>query len=241
MKSSPSKRKEFIFGSFVYHYELIVQDRKTLSLTVKPDLSIVLKSPHGAASERIEVFLQKKWFWLEKQLRFFKKYQRKIYQKEYLSGEGILYLGKQYKLVVKRTSIDRVAMTKGVLIVTTSIAVDDKKYTKRLLDMWFDERRQQVFNARYELMKEKFEYKVMPRLAVREMQKRWGSFRGKDTVVLNPKLIHSSRECIDYVLVHELCHVQYKKHDAKFHSLLKSKFPNWEKTKDKLELLGAQL
>ena len=70
--------KEFIFGTFVYEYQLIKQDRKTLSLTVTPDLRIVLKCPVQTDNERIETFLQKKWFWLEKQLSFFKKYQRKI-------------------------------------------------------------------------------------------------------------------------------------------------------------------
>lgn len=240
MKSLPNHRKEFIFGSFVYHYDLIMQDRKVLSLTVKPDLSIVLKSPHGAESERIELFLQKKWFWLEKQLSFFKKYQRKIYRKEYISGEGILYLGKQYKLMVKKSSKDRVVMTKGMMMVSTSKGTDDRRHTKRLLDKWFDEKREQVFHDRYELMKEKFEYKVMPRLAVREMQKRWGSFLENDVVVLNPKLIHTSRDCIDYVMVHELCHVKYKNHDTKFYAFLKKKFPTWEKVKDKLETIGVQ-
>ena len=74
--------KEFIFGTFIYEYQLIKQDRKTLSLTVTPDLRLIVKCPFKAESERIETFLQKKWFWLEKQLSFFKKYQRKTYEKE---------------------------------------------------------------------------------------------------------------------------------------------------------------
>ena len=82
--------KEFVFGTYVYEYQLIKQDRKTLSLTVTPDLQIIVKCPLKAESERIEAFLQKKWFWLEKQLSYFKKYQRKIYEKEYISGEGYL-------------------------------------------------------------------------------------------------------------------------------------------------------
>lgn len=240
MKSLPSHRKEFIFGSFVYRYDLIMQDRKVLSLTVKPDLSIVLKSPYGAGSERIELFLQKKWFWLEKQLSFFKKYQRKIYRKEYISGEGVLYLGKQYKLMVKKANSDKVFMTKGMLVVSTSKGKDDRRHTKRLLDLWFDDKREQVFSARFEQMKMKFDYKMMPKLVVRDMQKRWGSFLKNDTVVLNPKLIHTSRDCIDYVIVHELCHAKYKNHDAKFYKFLKKTFPEWKKVKDKLETIGVQ-
>lgn len=56
--------KEFIFGTFIYEYQLIKQDRKTLSLTVTPDLRIIVKCPIEADSKRIETFLKKKWFWL---------------------------------------------------------------------------------------------------------------------------------------------------------------------------------
>lgn len=238
MKSSA--KKEFVFGSFVYHYDLVMQDRLTLSLTVKPDLGITLKAPHGAEEERVETFLKKKWFWLEKQLSYFKKYQRRMYQKEYVSGEGFLYLGKQYKLMVKRSSKDKVSMTKGLLMVYTSKGVQDGRHTKKLLDTWYEEKIDRVFHERYELMQAKFDYKKMPPLVIREMRKRWGSFLDTDTVILNPKLIHTSRECIDYVIVHELCHVKYRSHNKHFYKFLKKKFPKWEKVKDKLETIGVQ-
>ena len=59
MNYLPNK-KEFVFGSFVYHYDLVMQDRKTLSLTVAPDLQIYVKCPHDAGIDRVESFLQKK-------------------------------------------------------------------------------------------------------------------------------------------------------------------------------------
>jgi predicted metal-dependent hydrolase len=240
MKSSPNRKREFIFGSYVYHYDLVMQDRKSLSLTVTPDLQICLKCPHKADDDRIEIFLKRKWFWLEKQLSFFRKYQRKIYQKEYISGEGFLYLGKQYKLLVKRASEDKVSMTKGLLLVQTTKSVQDGKHTKKLVDKWYRDRIEKVFTDRFDEMKLKFDYKKMPDLAIREMQKRWGSFLENGKVVLNPKLIHTSKDCIDYVIVHELCHVKYKNHNKFFYTFLKKKYPKWEKVKDKLETIGVQ-
>lgn len=240
MKSSPSRKKEFIFGSYVYHYDLVMQDRKSLSLTVTPDLQICVKCPHKADEDRLETFLKRKWFWLEKQLSFFRKYQRKIYQKEYISGEGFLYLGKQYKLLVKRASEDKVSMTKGLLMVHTTKSVQDGKHTKKLIDAWYREKTEKVFSDRFNEMKSKFDYKKMPDLAIREMQKRWGSFLENGKVVLNPKLIHTSRDCIDYVIVHELCHVKYKNHNKLFYTFLKKKYPKWEKVKEKLETIGVQ-
>ncbi|VAW45352.1 hypothetical protein MNBD_GAMMA03-1827 [hydrothermal vent metagenome] len=68
------------------------------------------------------------------------------------------------------------------------------------------------------------------------MNKRWGSFLGNKKIILNSKLIHASKDCIDYVIAHELCHVKYKNHNKRFFDFLKSKMPDWEKRKDRLEI-----
>jgi predicted metal-dependent hydrolase len=233
--------KEFIFGSYIYEYQLIKQDRKSLSLTVTPDLRLILKCPLQTDSARIEAFLQKKWFWLEKQLSFFKKYQRKIYEKEYVSGEGNLYLGRQYKLVVRRGKEDVVSLTRGQLIVHTTKDVTNGRHNKKLIDMWFAEKTERVLQDRCTEMLSSFDYKQPPVLGLREMKKRWGSFLNKEKIFLNPKLIHTPKDCIDYVIVHELCHLKYKNHSSNFWKLLDEKYPKWEKVKDKLETIGASV
>lgn len=233
--------KEFIFGTFVYEYQLIKQDRKTLSLTVTPDLRIILKCPEKTEAERIENFLQKKWFWLEKQLSFFKKYQRKVYEKEYISGEGYLYLGRQYKLILKKGKEDSVSLTHGKLLVSTTKEISNVKHNKKLIDLWFINKTNDIFQDRFTEMLTRFEYKNTPTVSVRDMKRRWGSFLKQDKIFLNPKLIHTSKDCIDYVIVHELCHMRYKNHDKRFYNLLEQKYPKWEKVKDKLETVGSML
>jgi predicted metal-dependent hydrolase len=238
MTSSPKQDRQFIYGSFVYHYELIKQDRKTLSLTVAPDLHIVVKSPRAASNDRIELFLGRKWFWLEKQRTYFGKYQRKKYKREYISGESFYYLGKQYQLVIKRASIDAITLQRGVLLVQTLLPLD-RIHKKRMIVKWYVRQMNVIFQERFEEVKKRFEYKTIPRLEIRDMLRRWGSFINKDKIVLNPKLIYVSKDCIDYVLVHELCHMRYKNHNKKFFKFLDEKYPKWEKVKEKLELMGA--
>ncbi len=238
MESFPSQTKEFIYGTFVYQYELIRQDRKTLGLTITPDLQIFVKCPRAAHDERIELFLKKKWFWLQKQLHFFKKYKHKVYKKEYVSGEGFLYLGRQYTLIVKRASYERVSVSRGVITVQTREGVANSTHTKRMIDAWYQDRAKTVFVERYEEMQKRFEYDSCPTLGIRTMDKRWGSLL-KNTLLLNPKLIQAPKECLDYVIVHELCHVRHKDHGKEFWKLLDKKYPNWQKVKEKLEILMA--
>lgn len=229
--------RTFQYGRHTYTYGLLRQERKTLSLTVEPCMDIILKVPKNTDNEHIEKFLQKKWMWLNKQLTFFEKYKRKSYLKEYISGEGFYYLGRQYMLVVKSGEKDAVSLTKGKLTITTIKPTDDGARNKYLLEKWYKIRRHTIFLERYNEMLAKFGYSFTPELTIRTMPKRWGSYIKGERIILNPLLIQAPKDAIDYVITHELCHMKYKNHDAKFYTLLETKFPSWQKTKEKLELL----
>lgn len=227
--------KKFIFGSYVYEYDLRHEDRKTLSLTVNPDLSLVVKCPDHATDERIEHFLKKKWLWLQKQINYFNKFKRKKYHKEYVSGESFRYLGKQYMLQVKEDGENKVVLSKGKLVLHSAMYTSDVKYNRLLVKRWYTQKTRLVFNERFEEVLNNFDYQKKPSLGIRQMNKRWGSYLNKDKILLNPRLIEASKDCIDYVITHELCHIKYKDHDKRFYKLLDEKCPGWKKVKDKLE------
>jgi hypothetical protein len=220
---------------------LLKQKRKTFSLTVTPNLEIILKSPEIADKEKIEKFLQKKWFWLEKQLNFFKQYQRKTYEKQYVSGESFLYLGRQYKLIVKKGENDGIRLAKNQILLETTANLRNENHNKKMIDDWFAQKRTELFTKRFAEVLKLFKYKNDFSLAERDMKKRWGSILKQKKILLNPRLIHAPKYCIDYVIAHELCHVKYKQHDKKFYDLLENKYPGWQKVKDKLEMLGTMV
>ena len=230
------EKQIFIYGNYSYEYFLIRQSRKTVSLTVQPSFRIILKCPIDYKDEKIQKFMKNKWSWLEKQIKYFKKFQNKHFVKEYISGESFLYLGRQYKLLVKKAKEDKVSLKHGKLLLFTSKSVANKKQNKIILQNWYAERMEKVFSGEYKKVLKNFDYNFEPKLATREMKKRWGSFLNQKKIILNPRLIQASKECIDYVITHELCHMKYKNHDEKFYRALKSKISNWEDVKEKLEL-----
>ncbi len=236
MNSSKTEEKVFSYGNLSYVYNLVEQPRKTFGLTVFPDMQIMLKVPQGAKQNQIDTFLKKKWRWLDAQLAFFSKFNQKRYAKEYISGESFLYLGRQYQLKVKRANADKVRLLKGKLEVYSSADSYDGEYTKKLLNGWYKEKRDVIFNERYQLMLKGFDLPVAPELHVRQMPRRWGSFVSKKKIILNPILIQAPKDCIDYVIVHELCHMYHQNHGKQFWTLLDKKYPNWEKVKEKLEI-----
>ncbi len=230
------KQECFLYGDYSYQYYLVQQDRKTVSLTVQPSLNIILKCPHDYTSSHVEKFLKRKWHWMEKQLRDLRRFQIKRTPKEYVSGEAFLYLGRQYKLVVCKAARDAVRIEKGRIRIESTKKLDDTAHNRKLLESWYQSRAESVFNERYKLMIQKFNYDFVPTLAIRQMEKRWGSFLVKKKILLNPELIKASKECIDYVITHELCHMKYQNHSEKYFRFLQSKCPNWKELKEKLEL-----
>ncbi|MEK7577503.1 MAG: SprT family zinc-dependent metalloprotease [Patescibacteria group bacterium] len=215
------------------------QSRKTLSLTVMPDMRLLVKVPQNADERRIELFLQKKWLWLGKQMAYFKRYKQKKYIQEYVSGESVRYLGKQYQLIVKRAPLLRVSLKRNTLQVETILSLD-KSHLKRIIENWYLREAKQIFRQRLDEVYKRFQYKIMPLLEIRYMKMRWGSYSRGGKIILNPKLIHTSMDCIDYVITHELCHVRYKNHDKYFFNFLDKNYPKWEKVKEKLEVMGSK-
>ncbi|MFA5829897.1 MAG: SprT family zinc-dependent metalloprotease [Candidatus Gracilibacteria bacterium] len=226
----------FKFGKYSYEYYLVLQDRKTVALTVQPSLNIILKCPFGYDAAKIERFLKRKWLWLEKQVQYFRKYRKDTSKKEYVSGESFLYLGRQYKLLIKAGKSPEVRLEKGKITVFTKQISQDRTANKKLLDKWFEERTKSVLTLRFKEMIRKFNYDFVPHLTTRKMPKRWGSYLSSKKIILNPLLIRASKDCIDYVIVHELCHMKYKHHDKNFFKLQESIIPNWKGVKEKLEL-----
>jgi len=228
------KLKTFKYGNYSYEYYLVEQDRKTVALTVQPSLNIILKCPIGYEANKIERFLKRKWLWLEKQVQYFKKYKKKIEKKEYVSGESFLYLGRQYKLLIKQSKKEEVRIEKGRILLFTQKSTP--ALNKKLLDQWFEQRTKKVFESRLKEMMKKFDYDFVPKLMIRKMPKRWGSCLSGKKIALNPLLIRASKDCIDYVIIHELCHIRYKNHNKNFFKLQESIIPNWKEVKEKLEL-----
>lgn len=226
----------FQIGSARFACELVPQERRTLALTVYPDMSVVLKHPENFPLERMEAFIKRKRRWLNTQLAFFAKFSKKKYEREYISGESHLYLGRQYQLIVRKGKVDRVVLLRGKLYVETTKHVEDGSHSKKMIDAWYVNKIETVFEERLDAMHKNFAQFDRPKLFVRPMTKRWGSAIRNQKIILNPALIHSSKDCIDYVITHELCHFVHKNHDKNFWKLLDRKYPDWQKVKEKLEL-----
>ncbi len=79
-------------------YSVIYAPRKTLTITVERDRSVVVRAPHGTPREKIDAIVEQKKLWLYEKTRHAQKHDRPLKQREFISGATVLYLGRNYRL-----------------------------------------------------------------------------------------------------------------------------------------------
>jgi predicted metal-dependent hydrolase len=225
------------FGSKKIDFTLEYSSRKSLGITVTPDLDVLVKAPVNTPLDKIKEKLFKKAPWILKQQSFFLSFHPKTPARKFISGETHLYLGRQYRLRVEQNDNESVKLKGKFIVVSTT----DASRVKQLVNAWYLEHAKAKFNVIAQPLIESFgKYKVEPSsIVLREMPTRWGSCTPKGKIILNPELIKAPKGCIEYVILHELCHLIHHDHTQKFIDLQSREMPHWEKWKSKLEKLLA--
>lgn len=226
------------FGSERIFYELFFVERKTLGITVRADKSVVVKAPLGSPMDKVQSKILKKAPWILKQKDYFLSFEPRTPERRYISGETHLYLGRQYQLkVILGVQQEKVRYTGRYLEIHTF----GKDRTEQLLRDWYRGKAQIWFHKLAEPLIFRFrKYGVVPQsLEIKAMKYRWGSCSNQGKVLLNPELVKAPRACIEYVIIHELCHLVHRDHTRAFFDLQTKEMPDWEKWKNKLENILA--
>jgi hypothetical protein len=225
------------FGSKIISFQLEFSNRKSLGIRVSPDLEVLVKAPQGVSLEKIKEKLKNKAPWILKQQSFFLSFYPKTPARKFVGGETHLYLGRQYRLQITIAPQESVKL-KGQFI---EVCAKNPSRVKALVKDWYLKNAKAKFENIAHTLSKKFEkYKVAPTAVIlREMPTRWGSCTPKGKIILNPELIKAPKACIEYVIIHELCHLVHHNHTQAFIDLQTKEMPDWEKWKNKLESLLA--
>jgi len=227
--------RQLRYGSQEIAYSLDYSRRKTLGIAVTPDREVIVKAPEGTSLSRIEEKLGKRARWILKQQSYFLRFYPRATEKQYRGGESHLYLGRQYRLRVMVGKKNEVHFTGREIIVSHKPG----STAKSVLMTWYRHRAKEKFAEIAEPWIQRFEkYGVQPdSMHIQKMPTRWGSCTTKGKIILNPELIKAPKACIEYVIIHELCHLIHKHHTKAFFQLQSRLMPDWEKWKDKLETI----
>ena len=231
-----TRRGTFTYGHKSIDYEVqLLPSRKTMAIEVHPEGRVLVRVPADCSEEVIVHRVRKRAAWILRQLAEFERFQPRTPPRHYVSGESHLYLGRQYRLKVVPGGSSNVRIERGQLSISLPTPASPER-VRAVLQRWYQDRARLHFGEAFDEILPRFQGLERPRLIVRTMQSRWGSLSSASTMTLNVKLVRAPRACIEYVVAHELCHLQHRDHDDVFYQLLERVMPDWAKRKERLEL-----
>ena len=224
------------YGNHALSYFLTFRERRSLRFQVQPNGGVHVVAPLGTAPEWVAERVLRKAPWILKHQARFQALRPLTPPRRYLSGETHLYLGRQYRLLLVDAPQATVKLLRGRLVVAAP-APHTPERTATQLAVWYRQRAAEQFQSALNRVWPRFaEFNLhSPTLLVRRMPTRWGSCSAATGHIrLNVDLVRADRRCIDYVVLHECCHLVVPDHSQRFYQLQARLLPDWAKWKERL-------
>lgn len=221
-----------------FEYAIKRQRRKTMALHVLEDASVEVRVPTWLAKRDIEKFIHERAAWVLDQQQ--KRLVTLKSKPAYHSGELHYFLDQAYVLQIKK-GLKKKVQCQDQHIVITSPLTEDAALIKKLLVEWYRAQAKIHFQQRLAYYFPRLPInKALPQLKIRHMKRRWGSCSSLGVVTFNLDLMKYPQACIDYVVVHELCHMLEMNHSRQFYYYLATVFPDWRQRELLLERLARE-
>lgn len=237
-------RKSFMYGNEKFEYEINFSQRRRrrIAIHVRPDATVGVSAPADRSEEDVHAAVLGRAEWISKHVSAARGLREHVLPRNYVSGESFLYLGRRYQLKVDR----RCAGAPSVKLFRGHLRVEgtkkDSGAVKKQVDRWYRDRAREVFGRRMESLFDTVTWAdTIPEWRLLKMKRQWGSCSSQGTIILNPHLVKAPRECVDYVILHELCHLREHNHSPRFYGLLDRIMPEWRRVKDRLESMAEAI
>ncbi|MFT6909381.1 MAG: putative metal-dependent hydrolase [Oleiphilaceae bacterium] len=212
--------------------------RKTAQVRVDEGKVSILV-PDDLSDSRVDEILTKKTQWIRGKM-YLHGQALSVQPKEYVSGESFSYLGRNYRLKVLKGSEQPMKLLNGRLQVTLPTGSNSPQSVREALIDWYSshaEAKIQEKAARYTSV-----IGVKPTsVGIRDFKSRWGSCHLSGDILYNWKIVIAPNRIVDYVVVHELCHLKQHDHSDKFWKLVSQVIPDYAECKEWLRVNGRAL
>jgi predicted metal-dependent hydrolase len=218
-----------------FEYQIKYSNRKTLNISVERDRSIIVRAPHYLTAEKIDKVVQSKRQWINEKLNHTQKYPLIAENKEFVSGETLMYLGKNYQLLIVDEEIEGIDFDQRF-----KISKSNQPKANELFKKWY---LSQALK-KIEPLATKYAKSlgvVYNQFKTSEMKYRWGSCTPANNIIFNWRIIKAPMYVLEYLVAHELVHLIEDNHTPRFWNILSIQVPNYEKAKNWLKKNGQLL
>ncbi len=198
---------------------------------------VVIKAPWYVTSSQIQDVVESKRKWIMEKLEEYQKSPRKA--KEYLDGEKFQILGEEYSLNIYYKDINNAILNvengKIVIILPLRYAEEDNtEQIKKMIDKMYYMVAEREVEAAMEKTRKMVglapeEYRIKKTKSV------WGSCSSNRKITINQNLMMYSRKAVEYVVLHEVCHLKYMNHSKKFWEMVEKYMPDYKEAENELK------
>ncbi|MFK8010544.1 MAG: M48 family metallopeptidase [Marinicellaceae bacterium] len=188
-----------------------------------------INAPYRTHQSYIDEFITAKYQWIKTQQKLVEQKANKK-KLAYHQGSEHYFLGQCYFLNLQTSKSSQVLIQENQLIVFHR----KNSNIKAILDRWYKNQALEYFINRTQDLASQYKFPEVKSIKIRNMRARWGSCNSRSEITYNTHLIKTSKECIDYVIIHELCHLIQPNHSALFYQLQSKINPQWKAQKQLL-------
>jgi predicted metal-dependent hydrolase len=230
---------EFKQGPYNFDCKLKRERRKSISLRIMPDLSVMIKAPYLVSQSYIIELITKKAAWIAAKQALIQN-KVKIQEQRFAQGSTCYYLGAAYTLHYKEAEHDAIYLDANTLY----LHHQDPSMSHGILTNWYQIQAQALFSERMHQCYKAMHHLTIPapkQIRIKSLKSRWGSCSSSQNISLNLDLIQYPIECIDYVIFHELCHLRELNHGPRFYALMDEVMADWQRHRQNLRKLHRMM
>lgn len=214
--------------------------RKTVTVSVDSNGGVLLAAPTDFPTPELDAVVRRKAVWIEKQIRRVKSQDPPPSEREFVSGESVLYLGRHYRLRVCQHDCGPAKLHGRWLQVPTGTGEVQPDKVRTAMIAWFRLRAEGRLPERVNAWSARVGVQ-MPPVLVANQRKRWGSCDRHGTIRINWRIVQAPMRLVDYVVVHELAHLLHHGHGRDYWQAVGRAMPDYERRHKELKALGNRL
>jgi predicted metal-dependent hydrolase len=216
-------------------YSIQYSARKTISIIVERDRSVVVRAPLNTSEELIAKEINKRKRLLQEKIAKVQKYPFPKPTKQFVSGETLLYLGKHYILYVTDDEFPGVSFDNKFFI-----SKKNQQQANKLFREWYTKSANEILIPKVKTIAEQLGV-LYNNVNILDLKYRWGSCTPKDNIHFNWRIIKAPMTVIEYIIIHELTHLLEANHTKEFWNRIAVMQPSFEKAKSWLKEFGFEL
>lgn len=223
----------------IEYFLLPGSERKTTDIVIERDGKVTVRPPKSLSPNEVDKIVSRKRIWIYKNLAEWKDLNSTKVLRRWVNGESFLYLGKTYRLKLVSRQKENLKIIDGKFLLKREII---EKYgevaAKKVFEEYYTERGIKKFQAKVKFYAPKVG--VVPNgISVGDIGFKWGSCSKSGKLSFHWKAMMAKPSVIDYIVVHELCHMHFRDHTEAFWNEVDKVMPNYLEKKNWLKQNGA--